>query len=139
MDKYYLDANDYKDMMYSEYVQKYINPRFPFEEEEALRLKKQLCDRSQFKAKNGIGYWISSDTPRVVPMHVAHFARFLGKHIVIRRHKMAYDQQTKEFLKEYAESQKNRVLSDEERFEMEAAFGKGTEVVDVLSGKRFRV
>lgn len=139
MDKYYLDASDYKDMMYSEYVQEYINPRFPFEEEEAVRLKKELNDCTHFKTKNGIGYWVFPDNLRVVPMHVAHFARFLGKHIVIKRHKMAYDQQTREFIQECVESQKDRVLSDEERFEMEAAFGKGTEVVDILSRKRFRV
>ena len=42
-------------------------------------------------------------------------------------------------IEEYKESQKNRVSSGEELFEMRAAFGEGTEVVNIITGKRFKV
>lgn len=43
--------------------------------------------------------------------------------------------QDDEFLARYVESRKNAHLSHEERYEMECAFGKGTTVVDALSGE----
>lgn len=39
------------------------------------------------------------------------------------------------FIKEYRESMKNHVYSDEEMAEMRNAFGEGTKVVNVISGK----
>lgn len=47
------------------------------------------------------------------------------------------EKQTEEFLNDYRERNKNRVLSAEERYEMECAFGKGTKVVDVITGQVF--
>ena len=47
--------------------------------------------------------------------------------------------QEREFIKEYIERNKNRVLSAEERYEMEAAFGKGTTVVNVITGQKFEL
>ena len=47
------------------------------------------------------------------------------------------DAQTAEFLADYLERNKNRVLSAEERYEMECAFGKGTKVVDCITGQVF--
>lgn len=40
------------------------------------------------------------------------------------------------FLAEYVKHQRNNPPSDEELFEMRAAFGEGETVVDVLSGRR---
>ena len=39
------------------------------------------------------------------------------------------------FLAEYIEANKNREYSDEECFEMRAAFGKGVRVVNIFTGK----
>ena len=47
--------------------------------------------------------------------------------------------QTHEQLERYRESRKNYVPSDEELYEMRAAFGEGTTVVDVITGQRFTV
>ena len=47
------------------------------------------------------------------------------------------DRQTQEFLESYRVANANRVLSDEERYEMQCAFGKGTSVVDVVTGQVF--
>jgi len=43
------------------------------------------------------------------------------------------------FLALYRERMKNRVYTDEERFEMRAAFGEGAVVVNVITGKRVRL
>jgi hypothetical protein len=43
--------------------------------------------------------------------------------------------ETQAFLDAYRERMANHVPSDEERFEMRAAFGEGVEVVNVITGK----
>ena len=43
-------------------------------------------------------------------------------------------QESARSLAEYIEARKNYVPDAEERYEMEAAFGKGVKVVDVISG-----
>ena len=45
------------------------------------------------------------------------------------------------FLEEYRENQKKRTPEElaEERFEMEAAFGKGTTVVNIITGERTKL
>jgi|TARA_Y100000033_G_C2669797_1_gene73722 hypothetical protein len=45
------------------------------------------------------------------------------------------------FLEEYKENQKKRTPEElaEERFEMEAAFGKGTTVVNIITGERTKL
>ena len=45
------------------------------------------------------------------------------------------DKQNEDFLEAYRKRNENRELSDEERFEMECAFGKGTTVVNVITGR----
>lgn len=48
-------------------------------------------------------------------------------------------EETAAFLEKYREAQKGREVSDEERFEMRAAFGEGAEVVNVITGRRTRL
>jgi hypothetical protein len=43
-----------------------------------------------------------------------------------------------QFFAAYREAQAKRPVSDEERFNARAAYGPGVEVVDVISGRRFR-
>lgn len=45
------------------------------------------------------------------------------------------DAQTERSLEAYRESMRNHQYSDEELFEMRAAFGEGTTVVDVITGQ----
>jgi hypothetical protein len=42
------------------------------------------------------------------------------------------------FFEEYRKQRKNHQPSAEEQFEMEAAFGPGVEVVNIITGQRFR-
>jgi hypothetical protein len=59
--------------------------------------------------------------------------------IEIEKHNVARDKDNNEFLKEYRNHMENHVYSDEELFEMRAAFGKGVTVVNVITGKRIKL
>ncbi len=50
----------------------------------------------------------------------------------------ARERDTAKFVAAYRKAQKNRPVSAEERFEAGAAFGRDVEVVDVISGRKFR-
>lgn len=51
----------------------------------------------------------------------------------------ARDAETAEFLAAYRKAEANRVPSAEEMYEMRAAFGEGTEVVNVITGRVTRL
>ena len=51
----------------------------------------------------------------------------------------ARDKDNEVFIAEYRKSMENYEYSDEEKFEMRAAFGEGAEVVNVLTGKKIRL
>jgi hypothetical protein len=50
-----------------------------------------------------------------------------------------YEAHTAEVLGRYVARERTREISDEERFEMRAAFGAGTTVVNALTGRRTKV
>jgi len=52
-----------------------------------------------------------------------------------QRCRVARDADTEKTLSEYREAMKNHVPSDEEMYEMRAAFGPGAKVVNVITGK----
>ena len=49
------------------------------------------------------------------------------------------ERQVHQQIEEYKRTQANRKLSDEELYEMRSAFGEGTEVVDVITGKKIKL
>lgn len=49
------------------------------------------------------------------------------------------ERQNAEFAREYREANKNRKYSEEELFEMRAAFGTGVTIVDAISGQKIRL
>ena len=53
--------------------------------------------------------------------------------------KAAEEAETAAFLQSYRKRQANRRISAEERYEMQAAFGKGATVVDVITGRTIRL
>lgn len=77
-------------------------------------------------------YWESNDA--VVPDDIIEATDWQFK----AEHMAARDAQTTAFLTEYRERMANHVPSDEEMFEMRAAFGPGEEVVNVITGQRYR-
>jgi len=83
--------------------------------------------------KDGIYRWIESDN--IIPPDVFEEASI----IVTPEHQAAYDKETAEFLADYRERMKNWKPSEEDLFEMRAAFGEGEEVVNVITGKKIKL
>ena len=48
-------------------------------------------------------------------------------------------QEVNQSLQEYRKSQENHSLSEEDMFEMQSAFGKGVTVVNILTGKQYKL
>lgn len=82
---------------------------------------------------DGVAYWQSSN--RTVPNDIVVQFLMLTDAIDIDKHETAHDNEVTESIREYKEQMKNYVPSEEELFEMRSAFGEGTEVVDVITGK----
>lgn len=81
--------------------------------------------------KDGALHWHSNDA--VVPTWVFDEAYCE----MPAKQKAAREADEEAFIAQYRKNRSNRVLSDEERFEMRAAFGPGETVVDVFTGQKF--
>lgn len=98
---------------------------------EVERLRSQMTDPAFVYEVDGILHWKSNGA--IVP-------RFVYKDAFVvcpPDHEAAYEAETSQVLAEYRKAQVTEP-SAEQRFEMLAAFGPGTEVVDVISGRRHR-
>ena len=89
--------------------------------------------------KYGVARWKSNNS--VIPEDCLEMLVESGvaKNLDVERTKRVRERETKKFLCEYKKKRENYVPSAEERYEMEAAFGKGTEVVDIITGKKIRL
>ncbi|MCP1674561.1 hypothetical protein J2T57_001663 [Natronocella acetinitrilica] len=116
----------------TDYIAQYENPRFRFEREESERLAASLADGACIE--DGVMRWESNNN--VVPEDVARFAAYLGHPIDLDASRAARDADLKVLLEAYRRAAPHD--SAEARFERRAAFGPGVEVVDVLSGRRYR-
>lgn len=100
-------------------------------------MEKQYEDR-EMTVENGVAVWKCGN---IVP--IGCVAAFLhskyGDLINIENHEFALDAEAEEVARRYRERMQNHVYSEEELFEMKAAFGDGVEVVDVISGNKIRL
>lgn len=136
-DRFYLNDEDYHRMMTSRYVRAFVNPSYPDEGRSSLSLQQKFNDPAHFQVEDYVGYWtFSSGENRPVPIEVAYFARFLGVRIDLDAQRKAIDQHTAESIRRYRQKTAHQGYDDEQLFEMRAAFGEGTTVVDVLTGKK---
>lgn len=87
--------------------------------------------------KNGVATWVSNG--RAIPQECVEKAIYGGLPINAELTKELEDRQTEQSLAEYRERMKNHVYSDEELFEMRAAFGAGAVVVDAITGRRIQL
>lgn len=83
---------------------------------------------------DGVLRWKSKDNP--VPVSVLERDLFLEVSDVQKR---ADDEDLERTLAEYREAEANREYTDEDLFEMRAAFGEGTSVVNVITGERIQL
>jgi len=103
--------------------------------EEKARLQKSLKDDTYLM--NGVLCWTScrSQEDRPVPMHVFKDAGVEPP----PGQKAACEAHTSASIAAYRKAMENYVPSDEEMFEMRAAFGPGTTVVNVITGKETKL
>ena len=108
-----------------------------WQRERAEELKKNLETQTTIDEK-GIMRWITNN--RVPPLDCLEFAKFgLKMPIDIPASIAQGDKETQEDLQEYRSRMAEREISPEERFEMEAAFGKGATIVDIITGKEIQL
>ena len=112
--------------MNNEYIQNYTNPKFPYQRDFTERLARTIA--TEMTINNGIARWGNGS---LVPMTCAEFAAYLGYPVDLPRQDVA--------LKEDAKKLFERTISDEERFELQAAFGSGKTIVNVLTGERIAI
>lgn len=100
---------------------------------EAERLR-QSFDTDTIKV-DGVIRWKSSG--RVPPTDVLDFWRHIGKRFNYNKSIAAQKRETREVLRQYRGNQ--RPPSPEQLAEMRAAFGRGTKVVDVITGRKIKL
>lgn len=87
--------------------------------------------------ENGGAYWATNG--KYIPDECAREAAELGYPVSIKETAKRRAEQDEEFFQSYRERMKNYEPSEEEMFEMRAAFGTGTTIVDVITGKEIRL
>ena len=87
--------------------------------------------------EDGVGKWLRSDN--IIPDECAFYAEYMGLPIDREATAKARDEELQMLIEEYREYQDEHEPSDEELFEMRAAFGEGEVVVDVLTGRRIQL
>ena len=81
---------------------------------------------------DGVARWASNNTP--LPDECALQAKLAGVPINIEATRKARDEHLEEFARNYRHE-----VTAEEMFEMKAAFGEGTTVVNVLTGEKIKL
>ena len=87
--------------------------------------------------EDGVGTWKRSDN--VIPDECAFYAEYMGLPINREATAKARDEELDMLIEEYREHQDGHEPTDEELFEMRAAFGTGTTVVDVITGRKYHL
>ena len=107
---------------------------------DVLNFIKDMQDR-MYISKN-IAYWKNTD--KEVPDDIAILMAYLeieidGQFINLKKHIEQRNETVARELEEMRKEEMNKQYSDEEMFEMRAAFGEGTTVVNILTGKKVKL
>lgn len=88
--------------------------------------------------ENGVATWKSNGN--CLPEDILEMLDWAGVATInYERTRAERDKQNAEFLAEYREQQKNHKYTEEELFEMRAAFGKGAVIVDAITGQKIQL
>lgn len=110
---------------------------------EAYKFQREESERTADKLANdttivdGVIRWNSNN--KVPPADIIEFAAHIGLPIDVAACLTARDKETSAFLADYRERMRNHKPSGEELWEMRAAFGRGTTVVNVITGRKTRL
>lgn len=104
-------------------------------EQEIRKMEERQINGEIFFGADGVVRWNSNG--RVMPRDCREILSYTAYRDLYDEHASAEAQEKEdaESIRKYIESRKNRGYSAEERAEMRAAFGAGTKVVDIFTGK----
>jgi hypothetical protein len=97
----------------------------------------KMVEEAGFYIEDGILRWKTNDQVPFDDM-LQDFQR-LGIRFDVEKTKQFREKQVEESIAAYKKSMENHQYSEEELFEMRAAFGPGTEVVNIITGKKVRL
>jgi hypothetical protein len=113
------------------YIRAINLPRFRFDFMEAVRLRQKFFDDAYLS--NGVPHWKSNN--QIPPKDILEFWAYSGLSFDFEQAEIARELETDRFLAEYRVRMANHVPSDEELYEMRAAFGPGETVINVITGQ----
>ena len=116
----------------TDYVAAYFNPTNVFHKE-AVRLGLKVVSPAHVTTENGVVRWKSNGA--VIPDDCALLAYALGAEINLARHRDARETEQKAAIEAYKKAQAGRGMTDEEKSEARAAFGGGSKVVNIFTGR----
>lgn len=122
-------------MRYERTIEDYIGTHGEYWQREAERLLDKFDDATV--DSEGVARWKSNGS--VPPDDILALWAYCEKPFNAAKSVEAREKDVERELAEYRKAQENRQPSAEERAEMAAAFGHGTVVVDVLTGRKFTV
>lgn len=85
--------------------------------------------------ENGVVRWISNKN--IPPEDILEFWNYIGFDFDYELSKKVAEKETAAAIEDYKKNRK--ALSAEELYEMEAAFGEGATVIDVISGQKIKL
>ena len=117
----------------TDYIRQMTEPRYPFEQTEAQRLADSL--QTEATVTDGVLRWNSHG--RVPPREVVDFAEWLGMGVCVLATTRTRDEETSQMIAEYRAARKDGPTA-EERFSARAAHGPDVEMIDIVTGHRWR-
>jgi hypothetical protein len=119
------------------YLNSYIRginmPRYQRELGASIALKAGFFEDAYLV--DNVPHWKTGN--RIPPKDILEFWHYCGLPFDFEKATIEREAETDRFLTEYRARMANYVPSDEEAFEMRAAFGPGEIVVNVITGQRF--
>ena len=109
----------------------------PWRQQSAVDQIKEMeedYENGKFTIENGVAIWKCGNYLPVNCLAAVLNGKY-GYLINVDEHERLLDAQQEESIREYKERMKNHVYTEEELFEMRAAFGAGTVITDVLTGQ----
>ena len=98
-----------------------------------------MSDSNRIVVKGGVVRWQSSDNVPFDDM----LERFVAEGKITSKERAisnrVRERESAEALQKYFDRNRGRKLSDEERFEMRAAFGAGAQVTNIITGDTYHV
>lgn len=87
--------------------------------------------------KDGVVRWNSNK--RIPPIEILDFWKYIGLDFDYEKSLKIQNEEDAIFIAQYKESMKNYKPSEEEIFEMRAAFGAGEKVVNIITGQMIQL